>query len=184
VRSQTEFGNEGHEGKRGKRGKAAAMRLTFQHNLGDILEANCACREQRIKGWLGTLFGVGLMLTGVVASFQDSQRDQTPVFISAAMFVLIGLFATRIAGLGAWYSKAQRSPFEIEVAAEGIAFITHHEPALLEWQSFSRWFRTKNLLALVTCGDALVIPKRSLDETQWQELLALVRSNLGNPARW
>jgi len=37
--------------------KTGNMRLAFQHSLGDIMELNRSCREQRIKAWLVMLFG-------------------------------------------------------------------------------------------------------------------------------
>jgi hypothetical protein len=160
------------------------MRLTFQHTLGDILELNRSGREQRLMAWLVTLLGVGSLFVGIwVAIFQDNRPEPTPVFIAAGVFILLGCFATRLAGLGAWFLKAERTPFEIDVGPEGVVFLERGERAVVGWESFSRWYETETLLVLVAHGDAVAIPKRSSSEAGWRELLALVRTNLGSPAR-
>jgi len=161
------------------------MRLTFQHTLGDILELNRAAREQRPGAWLVTLLGVGILFVGIwVAIFQDNRPEPTPMFIAAGGFILLGWFATRLAGLGAWFLKAQRIPYELEVGPEGVVFLEPEERVVVGWEQFLRWYETKSLLVLVAHGDGLAIPRRSSTEAGWRQLLALVRTNLGPPARW
>jgi hypothetical protein len=161
------------------------MRLTFHHNLGDILELNRSIREQRLKAWLVTVLGlVALVVAAWLAAFRKNQPDATPVFVSAAVLLLLGAFTTRLAGLGAWLLKARRTPYALEVTPEGLAFVDEHDEALLQWPRFSRWYQTPNLLVLVAAGDALAVPKRSCSEAEWTELLALVQRCVGSPSRW
>jgi hypothetical protein len=161
------------------------MRLTFQHTLSDILELNRAAREQRIKAWLCILLGAGHFFLGVLmAVFGDSRPDPTPVFLVACMLLLIGVCATWLAGLGGWIFWARRTPYELEVGPEGIVFLEREGPLVLGWESFSRWYETATLLVLVAHGDGLAIPRRCSSPAEWGKVLALVRTKLGDPARW
>jgi hypothetical protein len=161
------------------------MRLTFQHTLGDILELNRSVREQRLKAWLVIVLGMGFLLAAAwLAALRNNQPDATVVFIVAAVIILIGAFGTRVAGLGAWFLKARRSPYELEFCPDGVAFLEDRVRVLVGWEHFYRWYHTKRLLVLVTAGDALAIPKRSCGDAEWAELLAIIERYLGSPSRW
>jgi hypothetical protein len=153
--------------------------------MSDILEFNRSMREQRIKGYVVILLGVGLLAVGIeIVAFQQGQPEPAPVFIFGGAFILLGVFVTRLAGIGAWFLKSQRTLFEIEIRPDGVAFLEGSQTDLIGWENFSRWYETRNLLVLMTRGDGLAIPKRSCGEAEWHALQALVREKLGAPARW
>jgi hypothetical protein len=161
------------------------MRLTFQHTLGDIIELNCSLRTQRIRAWLVILMGMASLGMGLwVFLCRDSQPNPIPVFVAGTAFILLGAIAPRLAGLGAWFLKAQRAPYELEFSSAGVVFVRGSEEVSASWNRFSRWYETKKLLALVAPSEVLAVPRRSCGEAEWQELLSLVRSKLGDPARW
>jgi heme A synthase len=161
------------------------MRLTFQHTLADILELNRTLREQRLKAWLISLLGVGHMLLGMwMIVFGGREADGALVFVAGGIFLGLGAICTRLAGLGTWVLKARRTPIELEVDASGFTFIEAEGLYVAPWEVFRRWYVSKNLLVLVGRGDNLAIPKRSCPEAEWEELLGLVQSGIGDPARW
>jgi hypothetical protein len=161
------------------------MRLTFRHTLSDILELNRSACEQWIKAWLVMFVGIAILFVGVWLGLRDKDLE---LFLSvvgvAAVFVLLGALGPHLAGLGAWLFKAQRVPYELQIGPEGVAFQEVGEQTLVKWESFSRWYTTKNLLVLVNAVDAVAIPRRSCGDAAWTELLVIVGKGLGDPARW
>lgn len=161
------------------------LQLKFQHTLEDILELNRTAREQRLKAWFISAFGVVLLLWGGwFAAFGDPERSAAPIFVSGGFFLLIGLFATRLAGYGAWRLKASRAPYELELTSSGVKFLESDGPQNVPWEDFPRWYLTPNLLVLVGRADALAIPKRSCPESAWCEVLDLVRNYVGEASLW
>jgi hypothetical protein len=110
------------------------------------------------------------------------------ILLVAGVLLVLGAFGTTLAGLAAWFLKAGRDPFELEVSSLGIAFVENDGLHWLEWKRFSRWFETNNLLVLVACAplknETLAIPKRSCAATDWPTVIDFVRSGMGEPARW
>ncbi len=136
------------------------MRVTVKHTLADILELNCSVREQRIRGWLVMALAASAWLYGIWLLINPGNRPEpTPLFFAAGMLTLVGLFATRLAGLGAWLLKTQRSPYELEFDEAGITLMMGHEELSLPWSRFSRWLLTRNLLVLVSPAEAVAVPK-------------------------
>jgi YcxB-like protein len=160
------------------------MRFHFQHQLTDILELNRTAREQRFKALLVILFVIALGLVGVwLAIFQGNQPDSIAAFEFAGIFLVHGLAAPWIAGLGAWFFKTTREPFEVEIKLDGVIISSGSNCTELNWKNFRRWYETKNLMVLVGIGDAFAIPKRSCGAADWQNLQEVVRCGLGDPAK-
>jgi hypothetical protein len=150
-----------------------------------MIELNRTAIKQRLAGW-------GIMSTGVFAFltaawlivFRDNKPDSTALIVLGALLFFVGSMATRLAGLGAWFLQARRPPLELDIITPGISDGDH----LFGWENFSRWYQTENLLVLVcggrAKGDSLAIPKRCCSETEWHQLLDIVRNALGEPAKW
>lgn len=159
------------------------MRLRFQHTLADILELNRAAKEQRIKSLLVLLFAAALALVAASwALFDQNQPNAIAALEFAGVFLVLGLAAPWIAGMGAWLFKASRAPYEVEIKPEGVVLIVGTKLIECTWKDFRRWFRTENLLVLVGKGEALAIPKRCCDIVEWKSLGEVVRAGLGDSA--
>lgn len=162
------------------------MRLIIQPTFRDVLEVNKTLREQRIKGWLPLALGLAILLFSAwEVNVAQNPRDFRVLYGAGALFVILGLLATRVAGLGGWLLKSSREPFLLEVTNEDVAFIRLEARYALAWDRFRRWCLTQNLLILIGFGDCLVvIPRRDCTVDGWRHLHEVVERRMGPPSRW
>jgi hypothetical protein len=164
---------------------AVEVRIRFQFR--EVMELNRWDWSQRIKGYVGIGGGLFLMLLSVgVWSFRDNAPNLMPGVLAGVMFVLFGVFATRIAGAGTWLFKRPWRPFLVEVSQAGVAVTTEGKARVsVGWEVFKPHYETPNLLVLPlrSGADAVAIPKRCCDEKQLAELRELLtRQSAATPA--
>jgi hypothetical protein len=159
------------------------MRLSFRLKLADFLEVNRTAWEQRMKALVVILLAIFMgLIGGWLVLFRGNQPDATVVFGAAGLFLVLGLCAPWIAGLGGWV-KGPRSTVDVEITLDGVVIQARAKRIELGWNSFQRWYETTNLIVLVGCGDAIGIPRRSCEHSEWGTLRELLRTALGQPAR-
>jgi hypothetical protein len=160
------------------------VRIHIQPRFQEVIELNRWAWEQRLKGYIIIALGIALVITGVGVSFvQENGPDPFPVILFGGIFILMGMAATTLAGVGAWVHKRGWRPYLVEVSSEGVAVTTEgSERVEAGWEAFKPFYETPNLLVLPirNVNDSVAIPKRCCSHEQLSEVRNLLARNLSN----
>lgn len=158
----------------------APLRVTVTATLADVLELNRTSREQRLKGWLAAGFGIlQLVLAACFLLAGDRWELARGLVIPGVLFLLIGLAAPTLAGLGTWFFRHPRRPFTLEFVPSGVFVEDQGNRDHLEWGVVERWYQTTNLIVLVIPGDAIAVPKRCCSAEDLMVLVRIIEQGVG-----
>jgi hypothetical protein len=154
------------------------MRLRYRLNLAELLELNRSSRYQRMKGAIVIAAGTMQLLLAVwMAYYPTEGRDAIIVAIFGTVFVLLGISAPMLAGLGKW-ALGGAPEIYMDVSDGGIRFADKEGEFLIPWGRFKRVYKTRRLLVLEYhwAADVLAIPRRCCESGKWPCLLEWAES--------
>ena len=175
-----------------------ALRIAYTLGPDDIVAAlswrTPEERAKRRKGVLGWIIVAAVLTGGVLVSRSDrslpwSWKDF--VFPAAPLF-LIGVigrllfYLLRLQYRKAWEKNpGLQCPQVLELRESGLRFSNKFMTTDFEWNSFTLWFETSDLMVLCCVSQArIAIPRRAADNPDdWDRLRAAVGTHVPSPYR-
>jgi len=132
---------------------------------------------QRLKGYLTMGLGAFISIVGLHVWIVQDRPGAPGVVLIGGLFGLLGIFATRIAGICAWLFKTDKRSYTLEFGSgDGVKVTIDGEQRGLEWGIFAPCYKTPNLLVLpfLKSADGLIIPKRCCEPGELELLRELL----------